>query len=423
MCEAAINRIVPIIVFRVSLVVTETMDACLFGEHILEVISDAWKNLLLPPPSSGPASFHSSGTVIPRSGSIWFTLVESNELARKYMFPVANLDPGDCADVFANISLASGPSFSARRRLSFMKLFVELNEPYDTERLQSLSAYRYLTEPRGLFGVDFTSPEDVEELLQCDSRSQCEMACPAGGDLHAVVAWFRVQVDEAIEICTRPDGPNAETCCWEQAIFPCHQVHHLQPGCSVSLMNSWAAGDMGFRAQRITYPDGSTRAIQTDAIEAPSSFVTMLNDGGLVDRLRLAAEKFIDDKIRGPDVHIFDSFPVPVFGLTVLLHLNQLGTRLADTILVCVVESDLAEEVITKMAHYNGISSTEIVFIREENLQQDMSEMAGPFYDAIVLNVFDNGGDLKESLAPCMEQMRYGFTVFVCGRGGEDAGG
>lgn len=37
--------------FRVSLVVTETMDAGLFGEHILTILKYAWDKLLLPPKS------------------------------------------------------------------------------------------------------------------------------------------------------------------------------------------------------------------------------------------------------------------------------------------------------------------------------------------------------------------------------------
>lgn len=37
---------------RVSLVVTETVDAGLFGEGIVESLIHAWKNLLLPPPVS-----------------------------------------------------------------------------------------------------------------------------------------------------------------------------------------------------------------------------------------------------------------------------------------------------------------------------------------------------------------------------------
>lgn len=38
--------------FRVSLVVTETVDAGLFGEGIIETLIHAWKHLLLPPPVS-----------------------------------------------------------------------------------------------------------------------------------------------------------------------------------------------------------------------------------------------------------------------------------------------------------------------------------------------------------------------------------
>lgn len=71
---------------RVSLVVTETVDAGLFGEGIVETLIHAWKHLLLPPQISEGQSVPTSGVgrVIPASATVFGMAVQCPEIRRHH---------------------------------------------------------------------------------------------------------------------------------------------------------------------------------------------------------------------------------------------------------------------------------------------------------------------------------------------------
>jgi len=68
--------------FRVSLVVTETVDSGLLGEGILQSLVHAWDHLLLPPGSKGQVA--NVGRVVPDAAGVWIVPIECIHIARKY---------------------------------------------------------------------------------------------------------------------------------------------------------------------------------------------------------------------------------------------------------------------------------------------------------------------------------------------------
>jgi len=68
--------------FRVSLVVTETVDAGLLGEGILQSLVHAWDHLLLPQGSKGQVA--NVGRVVPDAAGVWVVPIECSHIARKY---------------------------------------------------------------------------------------------------------------------------------------------------------------------------------------------------------------------------------------------------------------------------------------------------------------------------------------------------
>ena len=74
--------------FRVSLVVTETVDAGLLGEGILQSLIHAWDHLLLPPGSEDQMA--NVGRVVPAAAGVWVVPIECIHIARKYR--LLNLD-------------------------------------------------------------------------------------------------------------------------------------------------------------------------------------------------------------------------------------------------------------------------------------------------------------------------------------------
>ncbi|XP_043229694.1 protein arginine N-methyltransferase 9-like isoform X1 [Amphibalanus amphitrite] len=163
---------------RASLLVTETFDAGLLGEHILSTLQHAWRHLLLPP---------GRGCVLPASAAVWAAAVESAEVRSQLS---AHLPSGE----------------QLRRRLT---------EPYWSERLEDApGGYRLLSEPVQVYSVDFNDPDDIERGLS-GVEGRHVVQCTADGRLDALVTWFELQLGEGEVLSSAP----GEETCWEQAVY------------------------------------------------------------------------------------------------------------------------------------------------------------------------------------------------------------
>ncbi len=63
-----------ILLIRVSMVVTETFDAGLLGEHVIPSLRHAWKELLIN---------NKESIIIPCSASIYITAIQCKEIRKK----------------------------------------------------------------------------------------------------------------------------------------------------------------------------------------------------------------------------------------------------------------------------------------------------------------------------------------------------
>ncbi|XP_030804086.1 protein arginine N-methyltransferase 9 isoform X2 [Camarhynchus parvulus] len=193
-------------ILRVSLVVTETVDAGLFGEGIVESLIHAWEHLLLQPkPKTQDISAGDYGRVIPASATIFGMAVECKEIRRHHrvgMQEVAGVCLSNSVQFFSPTYAAAGSE--------------ETVEPYTTEKLSRIpGGYRALTEPCQVMTVDFN---DLQELKSLAARKPWKLSLPVteGGILDAVVVWFVLQLDEEHSLSTSP----SEETCWEQAVYP-----------------------------------------------------------------------------------------------------------------------------------------------------------------------------------------------------------
>ncbi|KAJ0050979.1 hypothetical protein NL108_011759, partial [Boleophthalmus pectinirostris] len=194
---------------RVSLVVTETVDAGLFGEGIIESLIHAWHNLLLPrqtvdEENSEPSA---SGRVIPAGATVFAMAVECPEIRRHHRLcvpSVGGLSLGACGDLRSPVSCSSVPD--------------DAMEPYTTERLSRLpGGYTALTQPFTALDIDFNNVQELEGLT---SRPVHKLWLPVTheGRLDALAVWFQLHLDQDNSLST---GPEEDTC-WEQAIYPVH---------------------------------------------------------------------------------------------------------------------------------------------------------------------------------------------------------
>ncbi|KAK9540549.1 hypothetical protein VZT92_002994 [Zoarces viviparus] len=196
---------------RVSLVVTETVDAGLFGEGIIESLIHAWHHLLLPP-RRGENEFQdqsATGRVIPAGATVFGMALESIEIRRHHRLcvsEVGGLSIAAAGELCSPVSCSPEPDDSM--------------EPYTTERLSRVpGGYKALTEPFTALNIDFNNVQELEGL---SSRKVQQIRLPVTqeGELDALAVWFQLHLDEESSLST---GPQEDTC-WEQAIYPVHST-------------------------------------------------------------------------------------------------------------------------------------------------------------------------------------------------------
>ncbi|XP_040891977.1 protein arginine N-methyltransferase 9 isoform X1 [Toxotes jaculatrix] len=196
---------------RVSLVVTETVDAGLFGEGIIESLIHAWHHLLLPPQRGENELREQSvtGRVIPAGATVFGMAVECVEIRRHHRLcvsEVGGLSMAAAGELRSPVSCSSEPDDSM--------------EPYTTERLSRLpGGYKPLTEPFTALNIDFNNVQELEGLSSREVQRLC-LPVIQEGELDALAVWFQLHLDEDSSLST---GPQEDTC-WEQAIYPVHSA-------------------------------------------------------------------------------------------------------------------------------------------------------------------------------------------------------
>ncbi|KAG9480066.1 hypothetical protein GDO78_011857 [Eleutherodactylus coqui] len=192
---------------KVSLVVTETVDAGLFGEGIVETLIHAWKNLLLEPkPKAGSCVGY--GQVIPAGAVVYGMIVDCPEIRRHHRV---------CVNTVAGVNLEEA-TFSSPVHCSHKSS--EVNEPYATEKMSRVpGGYKALSQPFLALTVDFNSLQNLESIA---SGKSCRISVlvQEQGQLDCFITWFVLHLDAEHSLST---GPSEETC-WEQAVFP---IQHL----------------------------------------------------------------------------------------------------------------------------------------------------------------------------------------------------
>jgi len=202
--------------FRVSLVITETMDAGLFGEHILTTLKHAWDKLLLPPKSKvNPELPH--GCVIPHHATVYAVPIQCSYVRKR------NLFYGKEQLYFKQLNLCS-----------------TTNEPYDCEKLNQLPGdCVFLATPQVVMGINFNDPNQINKLLNTQKVNMKSMkySITRSGNVDAIISWFVVDLTEDISINTI-DKEN-ENCCWEQALFVSKSNRTVVQGDELCVLYKW----------------------------------------------------------------------------------------------------------------------------------------------------------------------------------------
>ncbi|XP_030168815.1 protein arginine N-methyltransferase 9 isoform X4 [Lynx canadensis] len=225
-------------ILRVSLVVTETVDAGLFGEGIVESLIHAWEHLLLQPKTRGEnGNCEKYGKVIPASAVLYGMAVECAEIRRHHRV---------CTKDVAGICLPTNVKFQSPACSSVDT--EETVEPYTTEKMSRVpGGYLALTECFEIMTVDFNN---LQELKSLATKKCGKIGIPVikEGILDAIVVWFVLQLDDEHSLSTSP----SEETCWEQAVYPVHDLADYWIKSGDQVMMEVSCQDCYLRIQNIS---------------------------------------------------------------------------------------------------------------------------------------------------------------------------
>ena len=170
---------------KADVLVTETFDAGLLGEHVLEILEHAHKHLL-----------QENNLVIPWKARVYAAL-------------------GYCSSIDTVIQISTFGELD----LSELKVMSKelAKEPYDCQKLNSSNI---CSEAKEIFEIKFNSKEDVSRYLREKSVFSVSLKPNKECQTNCVITWFELFLNESgtIKLSTNPH--QNEECCWDQAVFP-----------------------------------------------------------------------------------------------------------------------------------------------------------------------------------------------------------
>ena len=222
---------------QVSLVVTETLDCGLLGEGILATVEHAWANLLMPS-TDGLDQLDAKpvSKVIPAGAVVYAMAIMCDDVRHQTrskpvvsginMFPECSIG----GELMEGKSEAASSGYTCTCTFERHCTHDQL-EPYSTECLNRLrGGFKALSGPFKVTEYDFNNPSSLNK----ERNVSFEIPTTCDGRVDAIAAWFDLQLDEEITLST---GPNDDSLCWEQAVFPVYSsaVDNLSGKLEVSM--------------------------------------------------------------------------------------------------------------------------------------------------------------------------------------------
>jgi SAM-dependent methyltransferase len=200
---------------RVSVIVTELVDSGLLGEHIITVLQDARKRLLVA----------EGGIVIPHGAEVFGVPIMSLEIADRQS---PQPPPPSCHWSTASYRQLIQPQSTLESRIPFP--LVSVDEDYTCESFKSLTdsgRLVSLSRPQCLGYVTFfpASVSTTSASFTVPGQTSFQLTPTASGLLHAMATWFTLHLEDPSISGTGPEvpkvdtSPGQETCGWDQAIL------------------------------------------------------------------------------------------------------------------------------------------------------------------------------------------------------------
>lgn len=329
--------------FRVSLVVSETVDAGLFGEHILSTLQHAWQHLLLPPGKSQdykstaravrPQIFpcnkipHRSANDLGRqegnsansvTGMENMSISKSKNISQQYGRVIPTRAEVFVALISCNYVAKQTKYLSSDTEcLKNKHVHLRFEEPYMSEKLSCIpGGFNLLSEWCQVTAIDFNSLEDITKHLTGEVNKMLTLKCTKNGPLDAIALAFDLHLDEENCIRTFPD-PLIQTV-WENAVYPVIQPLSVASG-DVITLDFECSDVIRVAVQDQTFSSSSSH----DSVSLSTNALRFLNSKSFVGAFKTAAHQaFLKlqecskrRKSTKNPISICDALPFPVAGL------------------------------------------------------------------------------------------------------------
>lgn len=320
-----------------KLIITETFDAGLFGEHVIPSLINAHTNIL-----------DTNGVVIPMGATLYAAAVECEYI--RYRSSV----------VFDKLKEYCP--------LNFHNMSVLLDEEYyDTENLKNVNI-KYITEPKVLFTVNFNDLSDVQKFNTDGVKSMINVKCKCDATIDGLVTWFKLHLDEKITIDT-----SDKKSCWQIAIFP--SIPKLSDQNDMLTIK----GEMLKGKLKCSYTsNGGTFDNEKFLYRLPKEVITFLNDFEYIKLLSEISKSLSTKEINS----ILDTSPFPIYGLV----LNKENKH--SKILYYKTENTMLRLFIEQLAEQNGLKDKLQIVSKYSHIKISL--------DTIFVHDFDIKGELKD---------------------------
>ncbi|CAL7948435.1 unnamed protein product [Xylocopa violacea] len=325
---------------RVKLVVTETFDAGLFGEHVIPSMMSVHSNVL-----------DANGVVIPMGATLYIAAVECEYIRYK-------------SSVIFDKVKHSCP-------LNFDNLSVLLDEEYyDTENLKNVKV-SYIVEPIALFTINFNNLSDLQQFNTDGIKNIINVKCKQSGTIDGLITWFKLHLDEEITIDT-----SEKKSCWQVAVFP--TVPELwNKNDAIIIKGEMLKGKLkcSYTSSNIQHDNYNNHSL---LYRLPKEVVTFLNDFEYIKLVSEVSESLINKEIYS----ILDTSPIPIYGL-ILLKRNR-----HSKVLYYKNESMVLQRFIEQIAKQNGLTDKLRIVSKYNHIKDSL--------DTIFIHDFDIKGELKD---------------------------
>ncbi|XP_012140337.2 protein arginine N-methyltransferase 9 isoform X1 [Megachile rotundata] len=323
---------------RVKLVVTETFDAGLFGEHVIPSMISVHTNIL-----------DKNGIVIPTSATLYVAAVECEYIRHR--------------------SIVIFDKLRESCSLNFDNIFVLIDEEYyDTENLKNIKL-KYITEPAALFTINFNDLSDLQKFNSDGVKSIINVKCMCDGSIDGLITWFKLHLDEDITIDT-----SERNSCWQLAIFSAIPKL-LTKGDAIMIKGEILKGKLkcSYMSQNLELDDCNNYAF---FYRLPKEIITFLNDFEYIKLLTEVSRSLLNKEIHT----ILDTSPFPIYGLMLLKenrHSKILYYKTENTVLRRFIEQT-AEQIGVKdklciISKYNHITvSLDTIFVHNFDIKGEM---------------------------------------------------